>query len=159
MANSYCCSETNVRSPGLKELARQVIERHSAQGVAEGLEARIRAMADRWRYSRQELGDALIFAATEPDGALAWLEHDEGVASPPLSPGQESVRAEVLAQLKANPSVLRTFVNRFEPDGTWVVTLAIRGVGTGELKILAERFNHATLDDYATLLRRMGGTA
>src|SRR6266481_3734251 len=135
MANSDCLSETNVRKPSLKELARQVIERHSAQGVAEALEARIRAMADRWRYSREELGDALIYAATEPDGALAWVEHDEGVPSPPLSPDQESARAEVLAQLEANPSVLRTFVNRFEPDGTCVVTLAIRGVGFVELKI------------------------
>jgi hypothetical protein len=109
-------------------------------------------MADRWRYSREELGDALNFAATEPEGALAWVEHDEGVPSPPLSPGQESARAEVLAQLEANPSVLRTFVNRFEPDGTCVVTLAIRGVGTGELKIPADRFNQSTLDDYGALL-------
>jgi hypothetical protein len=55
--------------------------------------------------------------------------------------------------------VRRAFVNRFDADGTMIVTLAIRGVGTGELKIPAARFNQASLDDYAALLRCMEGAA
>lgn len=69
-----------------------------------------------------------------------------------LSPVQQAARADILSQLARNPAVQRAFVNRFEPDGTMIVTLAIRGVGTGELKIPAARFNQATLDDYAVLL-------
>jgi hypothetical protein len=145
-----------VSSAGAEPAAIKSCEPRSGRGA---LEARVRAMADRWRYSREELDDALIFATTEPDGALAWVEHDEGVLSPPLSPGQESARAEVLAQLEANRSVLSTFVNRFEPDGTCVVTLAIRGVGTGELKIPADRFNQRTLDDYGALLNTIKGSS
>jgi len=57
----------------------------------------------------------------------------------------------VLAQLAADPSVLRAFCTRFE-DGALIVTLAIRGIGTCELSIPAERFNSAALDDYAALL-------
>jgi hypothetical protein len=75
-----------------------------------------------------------------------------------LSPVQESARADVLSQLARNPAVQRTFVNRFE-DGVLVVTLAIRGVGTGELKIPADRLNQDTLDDYATLLNTIKGAA
>lgn len=146
----------SVSSAGARPAAIKSREPRSDRG---GLEARVRAMADRWRYSRVELDDALIFATTEPDGALAWVEHDEGVPSPPLSPGQESARAEVLAQLEANPSVLRTFVNRFGPDGTCVVTLAIRGVATGELKIPAARFDQRTLDDYGALLNTIKGAS
>lgn len=76
-----------------------------------------------------------------------------------LSPVQETARADVLLQLERNPSVQRAFVNRFERDGTLIVTLAIRGVGTGELKISAVRFNHASSDDYAAVLGCIGGVA
>jgi hypothetical protein len=55
--------------------------------------------------------------------------------------------------------VRRAFVNRFDADGTMIVTLAIRGVGTGELKIPAARFNQASLDEYAALLGCMEGAA
>ena len=73
-----------------------------------------------------------------------------------LSPTQEAARREVLAQLEAHPTVQRAFVNRFEHDGTMIVTLAIRGVGTGELLIPAERFSQSSLDDYAALLGIIG---
>jgi hypothetical protein len=73
-----------------------------------------------------------------------------------LSPVQEAARREVLAQLEAHPAVQRAFVNRFEHDGTMIVTLAIRGVGTGELLIPAERFSQSSLDDYAALLGLIG---
>jgi hypothetical protein len=69
-----------------------------------------------------------------------------------LSSAQEVARADVLSQLACNPAMQRAFVNRFEPDGSMIVTLAIRGVGTGELKIPSARFNAASLDDYAALL-------
>jgi hypothetical protein len=75
----------------------------------------------------------------------------------PLSPIQQAARQQVLAQLQANPTVQRAFVNRFTPDGTMIVTLAIRGIGTGELLIPAERFNPASLDDYGALLARIEG--
>ena len=70
----------------------------------------------------------LVSTAAEPDDA-------------PLSAAQESARRQVLAQLEAHPSIKRAFVNRFNPDGTMVVTLAIRGIGTGELLIPADRFS------------------
>jgi hypothetical protein len=76
-----------------------------------------------------------------------------------LSPVQEAARADVLSQLERNPSVQRAFVNRFDPDGTMIVTLAVRGVGTGELKIPAARLNQASLNDYAALLGRIEGAA
>jgi hypothetical protein len=57
----------------------------------------------------------------------------------------------VLAQLAANPTVRRAFVNRFQ-DGALIVTLAIRDVGTCELIIPAERFNPRKIEDYAALL-------
>jgi hypothetical protein len=57
----------------------------------------------------------------------------------------------------ANPSVQRAFVNRFNADGSMVITLAIRGVGTGELFNPAERFSQASLDDYAALLACIEG--
>lgn len=76
-----------------------------------------------------------------------------------LSPAQQIARADVLAQLASNPAVQHAFVNRFEQDGTMIVTLAIRGVGTGELKIPAARFSIASLDDHAALLGCMQGAA
>jgi hypothetical protein len=82
-----------------------------------------------------------------------------GLISTDLSAMQESARREVLAQLVTHPHVNRAFVNRFEPDGTMIVTLAIWGVGAGELKIPAERFSQASPHDYAVLLRCMAGNA
>lgn len=77
-----------------------------------------------------------------------------------MSPIQESARREVLAQLAANPTVKRSFVTRFE-NGTLIVTLAVRGIGTCELLISAERFTRDSLDDYDALLDciRAGGNA
>jgi hypothetical protein len=69
----------------------------------------------------------------------------------PLSPAQEAARRQVLAKLKNHPSVKRAFCNRFE-DGTLIVTLAIRGVGTCDLLIPAERFDSSKPEDYAALL-------
>jgi hypothetical protein len=69
----------------------------------------------------------------------------------PLSTKQEAARREVLAQLAANPTVQRALCNRFE-NGALIITLAIRGIGTGELLIPAERFNPGRLEDYAALL-------
>ena len=105
MANLDCLTETDLRKPSLKQLAQQVIERHTSDA---------------------------------------------------LSPAQDLARAHALAQLEANPSVARAFVNRFREDGTMILTLAIRGVGTGELLIPAERFNQGSLDDYAALLGIIG---
>lgn len=68
-----------------------------------------------------------------------------------LSPVQEAARQDVLARLAANPTVKRSFVTRFEYD-TLIVTLAVRGIGTCELKIPAERFNAEKLEDYAALV-------
>ncbi len=65
----------------------------------------------------------------------------------------------MLSQLARSPVVQRAFVNRFELDGTMLVTMAIRGVGTGELKIPAARFRQTSLDDYAALFGCMEGTA
>ena len=76
-----------------------------------------------------------------------------------LTAVQEAARADVLAQLARNPAVQRAFVNRFQPDGAVIVTLAIRGVGTGELRIPAARFNQASLDDCAALLGCIEGAA
>jgi hypothetical protein len=92
-------------------------------------------------------------------GLLLTADEPHTCVAPLLSPDQESARTEVLDQLEANPSVLRAFVNRFERDGTCVVTLAIRGVGTGELKIPTGRFSQTSLDDYSALLGPIEGTA
>ncbi len=103
------------------------------------------------RSAKRELLEALTI---EPTIAEANLP-DEVEA--PLSPAQQAARREVLTQLEANPTVERAFVNRFNPDGTMVVTLAIRGIGTGELLIPADRFNQGSLDDYGALLRCIEG--
>lgn len=62
----------------------------------------------------------------------------------------------MLADLEANPSVMRTMRNRFE-DRNLIVTLAIRDVGTCELLIPAERFDRSKLSDYAALLACLTG--
>lgn len=95
-----------------------------------------------------------VSAVPPPKNILHGIEPTIGETEDeaPLSPIQEAARRDVLKQLAANPSVQRAFVNRFNPDGTMVVTLAIRGIGTGELLIPAERFNQASLDDYGVLL-------
>jgi len=111
---------------------------------------------------RDRLTDELRAAIREakPQLLSALEPSDQGGPEPitaPLSPAQESARQQVLAQLEAHPTVKRAFVNRFEADGTMIVTLAIRGVGTGELKIPADRFNQDTLDDYGALLNTIEG--
>jgi hypothetical protein len=83
----------------------------------------------------------------------------EACDSAPLSPLQDVARRAVLAQLEANPTVQRAFVNRFDETGAMVITLAIRGIGTGELVIPADRFNKGTLDDCGVLLAAIEGTA
>jgi hypothetical protein len=70
----------------------------------------------------------------------------------PLSATQERARQEVLARLEAHPAVRRALVTRFEA-GNLIVTLAIRGIGTGELLIPADRFNQRSLTDYDALLK------
>jgi hypothetical protein len=90
---------------------------------------------------------------------LTALESTADLEHGPLSPIQEKARAEVLAQLVAHPNIKRAFVNRFADDGTMIVTLAIREVGTGELHIPAERFSQSSLDDYGALLECIEGSA
>ena len=41
------------------------------------LELRIRAMAARWKYSDDELTEALDGAIADPDGWRRWVDHDE----------------------------------------------------------------------------------
>lgn len=72
---------------------------------------------------------------------------------------KDVARRQVRAQLKADPAIKRAFVTRFEPDSTLIVTLGSRGIGTGELKTPAERFNQRSLDDYASLLAYFEGAA
>ena len=76
-----------------------------------------------------------------------------------LSVAQEAARANVLSQLACDLAIRRAFVNRFEGDGTMIVTVGIRGVGTGEIHISAARFNQASLDDFSLLLGCIRGTA
>ncbi len=68
------------------------------------------------------------------------------------APSKDMARRQVHAQVIADPVIRRAFVTRFESDSTLIVTLGIRGIGTGELKISDERFNQRSLDDYASLL-------
>jgi hypothetical protein len=75
-----------------------------------------------------------------------------------LSAKQEAARAEVLAQLAANPTVRRAFTTRFE-YGLLVVTLAVRGIGTCELVVPADRFDSSKPGDYAALLKCMEGSS
>ena len=72
-----------------------------------------------------------------------------------LTPVQESARRELLALLDADPAVQRAFCNRFE-NGALIVTLAIRGIGTCELLIPAERFDARELKNFAALLECLG---
>jgi hypothetical protein len=112
---------------------------------------------------RESLTDDLRAAIrTGKMDLLAALAAEQGAASPKdATPDRDrkAARRQVLAQLKAHPTIKRAFVNRFEPDGTMIVTLAIRGVGTGELRIPAARFSQASLDDYAALLGCIEGAA
>lgn len=66
-----------------------------------------------------------------------------------LSSAQIEARQNVIARLEANPQVQRAFATRFEGD-LLVVSLAVRGAGTCELTIPAERVQSA--DDWAALL-------
>lgn len=113
------------------------------------------------RSAKRELLDALTApAATDHSPRAPDLQVDaEESQAATLSPIQEYARQQVLAQLEDHPTIRRAFVNRFAADGTVVITLAIRDVGTGELKIPAERFNQDSLDDYGALLNIIGGTA
>ena len=45
------------------------------------LDLRIRLMAQRWRYSPEDLAEALASAASDPDGWLAAVEVDELLAA------------------------------------------------------------------------------
>ena len=76
-----------------------------------------------------------------------------------LSPIQEVARQQVIAQLEANPNIRRALVNRFDTDGTMVLTLGIRGIGTGELRIPADRFKQNSPDDFSALLGCIAGVA
>jgi hypothetical protein len=69
----------------------------------------------------------------------------------PLSRTQERARRRVLAQLDSNPTLSHAFVNRFEA-GVLILTLAVRGTGTCELHIAADRFASENLDSYSALL-------
>jgi hypothetical protein len=73
------------------------------------------------------------------------------VAMSHVADGGEAARRQVLADLQANPSAKRAFFSRVE-DGALIITLGIRGVGTCELLIPAERFDSSKLADYAALL-------
>jgi len=70
----------------------------------------------------------------------------------PLFPAREPARREVIARLKAHPAVTRAFATRWE-GGVLIVALAIRGIGTCELAIPADRFNRGSLADFEALLR------
>jgi hypothetical protein len=72
-----CLTETNVRKPSLKELAQQVIDRHEKAMLAESLETRIRAMAERCGFSTEELAEELTRVAADPAKAASWVERDE----------------------------------------------------------------------------------
>jgi hypothetical protein len=45
--------------------------------LAESLGARIRAMAERWGFSTEELAEELTRAAADPAKAALWVERDE----------------------------------------------------------------------------------
>jgi hypothetical protein len=70
---------------------------------------------------------------------------------PPFSAVQEAARLEMLAKLAAHPTVERAFATRWEA-GALIVTLAIRGIGTGELLIPADRMGRDDLKAYGQLL-------
>jgi hypothetical protein len=102
---------------------------------------------------RQRKGELLsvITAASPIESQPCATDAGPWAGCVALSPVQEAARRDVLAQLAANPTVKRSFVTRFE-YGTLIVTLAVRGIGTCELKIPAERFNPEKLEDYAALV-------
>lgn len=64
------------------------------------------------------------------------------------TPVQEAARQNVIARLEAGPGMPRAFATRFEGD-LLIVSLAVRGAGTCELTIPAER---VTADDWTALL-------
>jgi hypothetical protein len=73
-----------------------------------------------------------------------------------LSAVQESYRRDVIARLEAHPTISRAFVTRLEGN-VLIVALAVRGVGTCELAIPADRFDRNRLADFDTLLRSLEG--
>jgi hypothetical protein len=54
------------------------------------------------------------------------------VSIPPGDPGIERRRAEVLEELERQPKIARAYMTDPIADGTTVVMLAIRGVGSGQ---------------------------
>ena len=74
----------------------------------------------------------------------------------PAEMARERARRKVLAMLERHPHVQRAFTTRWEADVV-IVTLAVRGVGTCELAIPADRLTR--LEDYACLLAMLGDPA
>ena len=93
--------------------------------------------------------------ATPSAGSVGASHRQINSCDGQLTPVQESARGKVLAQLAADPAVQRAFCNRFE-NGVLIVTLAIRGIGTCELLIPAERFDARELKNFAALLECLG---
>jgi hypothetical protein len=82
-------------------------------------------------------------ALTEELRTLIWEHKPELIeALAPLSRGQELRRQRVLAKLKAEPDKQRVAI--FDPDADRdfvICTLAIRDVGTCELRIPRDRYD------------------
>jgi hypothetical protein len=68
----------------------------------------------------------------------------------PLTPAQASARAQVLRELERRPELQRAFATRFE-DGNLIVTLGLRGVGTAQLCIRADRFDAKSILHFGEL--------
>lgn len=68
-----------------------------------------------------------------------------------FSPAQEQARQTVLERLAAHPEVQRAIDARFEDD-VLIVALAVRDIGTCELRIPAACFDRANLASSAALL-------
>jgi len=64
----------------ITEQLRGRVRRHRQELIDQlRLEQRIRAMAERWGYTAEELDEELIRAAAGPAKSLLWVERDERV--------------------------------------------------------------------------------
>ena len=87
------------------------------------------------------------FKSCEPPSA--------GSAGSPLPTDSEAAARhnEVLKRLEASPNIARAFGATPQEDGSYLVTVAVRGVATGELSVPAGRLSK--LEDLTALMQCM----
>jgi hypothetical protein len=84
---------------------------------------------------------------TEPGsvGFVSAPPPSKNISSARTDLGTEQRRLEALKMLERHPGITRAFVTDTKADGTVTITLAIRGIGSGQLTVPAGQFDPAAI--------------